>query len=142
MEKQLKTEIRAILSARTSTDADGWTVAVEGHLPLTMYGVADSSAIYGITSKSQTFSIAADAKNALQKLSKVFMRYGTMTVLQNDLEALACLRRKTFAKTVLVTAKNMGEGKILLTAHTGRSIMAKFTCKRTLKTLAKDLNKA
>ncbi len=142
MEKQLKTEIRAILSARTATDADGWTVAVEGRLPLTMYGVADSSAVYGITSKGLSLSIAADSKIALQKLSKVFQCYGAMTVLQNDPEALACLRRKVFSKTVLVTAKNMGEGKILLTAHTGRSIMAKFTCKRTLKTLAKELNKA
>ncbi len=141
MDKQLKTEIRAILSARTATDADGWVVAVDGHLPLTIYGVGDSSAFYGIVSQNLHASVASDAKSALQKLSKAFQRFGTMAVLEHDPDALACVRRKCGTKTVLLTAKNLGEGSVLLTAYTGRSLLAKCTCRRALKLMKKALCK-
>jgi hypothetical protein len=140
MDKQLKTELRKLLTGRTIRDEDGWLIAVPEGTYMIYHGVADSTGYRKIKLREERVKVASDNEEAFHKVFKALQDVGILANLQAKPNSLCALCRFFLTKAVVLCVDPQGEGMVLIQAYTGRSLLAGICCRRAISKLVKIMN--
>ena len=140
MDKQLKTEIRKLLTGRTIRDEEGWLIAVPEGNYMIYHGVADSTGFRKIKQRQVHLQVAASSEAAFQPVLEALRDMGTLVNMQTKPEALCALCRFFLTKAVLLCVSPEENGRVLVQAYTGRSLMAGIISRLAVSKLKKKLN--
>ena len=140
MDKQLKTELRKLLTGRMIRDEEGWLVAVPDGTYFIYHGVTDRTGYRRIKIKEERVKVASDNKEAFQKVLDALRDVGMLVHLQSKPDALCALCRFFLTKAVILCVVPEGEGVVLVQAYTGRSLMAGLCCSIAISNLIKKMN--
>ena len=139
MDKQLKTELRKLLTGRTIRDEEGWLVAIPEGSFLIYHGVTDRTGYRKIKLKEERLKVASDNEEAFHKVLKALQDMGLLVNMKTKPDALCALCRFFLTKAVVLCVMPEGDGMVLIQAYTGRSITADLCCKLAIKKLMKNL---
>ena len=137
MDKQLKTELRKLLTGRTIRDEDGWLIAIPEGNYLIYHGVTDRTGYRKIKFKEKRIQIDADSEEVFRKVLKAMQDLGILVNMKTKPNALCALCRFFLTKTVILCVVPEGEGVFLVQAFTGRSFTASLCCKLAISKLIK-----
>ena len=140
MDKQLKTELRKLLTGRMIRDEEGWLVAVPDGTYFIYHGVTDRTGYRRIKIKEERVKVASDNKEAFQKVLDALRDVGMLVNLQSKPDALCALCRFFLTKAVILCVVPEGEGVVLVQAYTGRSLTAGLCCSMVISNLIKKMN--
>lgn len=141
MDKQLKTEIRKLLTGRTIRDEEGWLIAVPEGNYMIYHGVADSTGFRKIKQRQAHLQVAASSEAAFQPVLEALRDMGILVNMQTKPEALCALCRFFLTKAVLLCVSPEENGRVLVQAYTGRSLMAGISSRLAVRKLKKKLNR-
>lgn len=139
MEKQLKTELRKILTGRTIRDEEGWLIAVPEGSYLLYHGVTDRTGYRKIKLKEIRMQVASDNEEAFHTVLKALQEIGVLVDLKAKPNALCALCRMLLMKSVLLCVVPEGDGLVLIQAYTGRSLTAGLCCSLAISKLTKKM---
>lgn len=141
MDKQLKTELRKLLTGRTIRDEEGWLIAVPEGNYLIYHGVADSTGFRKIKLREERVQVDADNEQAFHLVFGALQDMGILVNMETKPDALCALCRLYLTKAVIICVELEREGVLLVQVYTGRSILAGICCRRVIKNFIKNLNK-
>ena len=137
MDKQLKTELRKLLTGRTVRDEEGWLVAVPEGSYLIYHGVTDKTGYRKIKVRERRVQIASDNEAAFHLVLEALQEIGILVNMETRPDALCALHRAFLTKAVVLCVTPEGNGSVLVQAYTGRSFTAGFCCGSAISKLIK-----
>ena len=140
MEKQLKTEIRKLLTGRTVRDEDGWLIAVPDGSRFIYHGVTDRTGYRTIKMKEEYIQVADSNEKAFPLVLNALQEIGLLVDMKAKPTALCALCRVLLTKRVLLCVIPEDNGLVLAQAYTGRSFTARLCCRIALSRLMKKIN--
>ena len=140
MDKQLKTELKKLLTGRTVRDEEGWLVAAPEGRHLIYYGVTDRTGYRKIRVVEKRIQIAGSGEEAFHAVLKALQDIGVLVNMQTRPNALCALCRMLLTKTVILCVTPEGNGIVLVQAYTGRSFTAGLCCRMAIAKLMKKIN--
>lgn len=140
MEKQLKNELRKLLTGRTVRDEEGWLVAVPDGQYLIYHGVADRTGYRKIKLREERIQVADNNEKAFELVFKALQDVGVLVNMNTKPNALCALCRMFLTKAVILCAVPEGNGLVLLQAYTGRALTAGICCRLAIKKFTQKLN--
>ena len=143
MEKQLRKEIRKILSGRTIRDEEGWLIAVpEGYQSL-YQGVTDSTGYRKIKVKGKRrIRVAENNADAFFAVLNTLQEVGELVNLQEKPDALCALCRVLLTRRVLLCVEPEEGGSVLVQAYVGRSITSWICCRKVISKFVSKLEES
>ena len=140
MEKQLKTELRKLLTGRTMRNEEGWLVAVPEGSYMVYHGVIDRTGYRKIKHREARFKAAPSNEEAFHAVLKALQQVGILVHMESKPTALCALCRFFLTKAVILCVAPEEEGVVLLQAYTGRSVTAGLCCRMAMAKFAKKIN--
>ena len=140
MERQLKSELRKLLTGRTIRDEEGWLVAVPDGQYTIYHGVIDRTGYRKIKLREERIQVAPSNEEAFHKVLKALRDVGILVNMQTKPNALCALCRFFLTKAVVLCVVPEGDGLVLVQAYTGRSFTAGISCRLAISKLVKNLN--
>ena len=140
MEKQLKTELRKLLTGRTIRDEEGWLIAVPDGNYMIYHGVADSTGFHKIRCKEERIQVAYDNEEAFHLVLKALQDMGVLVNMKTKPEALCALCRQFLTKAVILCVAPEENGVVLVQAYTGRSLLSGICCRLSIAQFVKKIN--
>ena len=140
MDKQLKTELRKLLTGRTIRDEEGWLIAVPEGNYLIYHGVTDKTGLRKIKLREERVQIGSDNEQAFYRVFDALKDMGLLVNMQTKPDALCALCRFFLTKSVILCVIPEGEGIVLVQAYTGRSITAGISCRLAISKFIKKMN--
>lgn len=140
MDKQLKTELRKLLTGRTIRDEEGWLIAIPEGQYLIYHGVSDRTGYRKIKCREERLQAAPNNEEAFHKVLAALQEVGTLVNMKAKPNALCALCRFFLTKAVILCVVPEGEGIVLIQAYTGRSFLAGICCTAAIKKLIKNMN--
>ena len=89
MDKQLKTELRKLLTGRTIRDEEGWLIAVPDGQYLIYHGVTDKTGYRRIKIREERIQVAATNEEAFHLVLKALQDVGVLVDMKTMPEALS-----------------------------------------------------
>ena len=142
MDKQLKTELRKLLTGRTIRDEEGWLIAVPEGSYFIYHGIADRTGYRKIICREKRLQVASDNEQAFHTVLKALSDTGLLVNMQTKPDALCALCRFFLTKAVILSVAPEGDGMVLVQAYTGRSLTAGICCRWAITKLIKKMNLA
>lgn len=142
MDKQLKTELRKLLTGRTIRDEEGWLIAVPEGSYFIYHGIADRTGYRKIICREKRLQVASDNEQAFHTVLKALSDIGLLVNMQTKPDALCALSRFFLTKAVILSVAPEGDGMVLVQAYTGRSLTAGICCRWAIAKLIKKMNLA
>jgi hypothetical protein len=139
MEKQLKIELRKLLTGRTMRDEEGWLVAVPDGQYLIYHGITDLTGFRKIKQLQQQMQVAATNEEAFHKLLKALQEVGMLVNMQTKPDALCALCHVFLTRSVVLCAEPKTDGVVQLQVYTGRSLLSGLWCRLAVMKLMKKL---
>ena len=139
MDKQLKTELRKLLTGRTIRDEEGWLIAVPEGSYFIYHGVTDRTGYRKIKLREERVQVAADNEQAFYKVLHALKDMGLLANMRTKPNALCALCRFFLTKRVILCVVPEGNGLVLVQAYTGRSFTAGICCTLAIKRLIKKM---
>lgn len=139
MDKELKNELRKLLTGRTVRDEEGCLVAVPDGGVLIYHGVADTTGHRKIYTKEEVVQVAADPETAFYRVLDALQKVGVLVNMRSQPQALCALRRYFLTKAVILCVLPEQDGRVRVQAHTGRSLFAAACCSRAVEQFKKNL---
>jgi hypothetical protein len=140
MDKQLKTELRKLLTGRTIRDEEGWLIAVPEGSYFVYHGVTDRTGYRKIKCREERVQLDGDGETVFHTVLKALSDVGLLVDMKTKPDALCALCRFFLTKTVVLCIVPQGEGIVLIQAYTGRSFTAGLCCRMAISKLIKILN--
>ena len=140
MDKQLRVELRKLLTGRTIRDEEGWLVAVPDGSYFVYHGVADRTGYRKIKLREQRVQVAADNEQAFHMVLMALTEVGLLVNMKTKPEALCALCRFFLTKAVVLCVIPEGNGVVLVQAYTGRSFTAGICCRLAISKFIKEMN--
>lgn len=140
MDKQLKTELKKLLTGRTIRDEEGWLVAVPDGSYFVYHGITDRTGYRKIKMAEERVQVAKDNEQAFHKVLDALRNMGLLVNMQTKPDALCALCRFFLTKTVVLCVEPEEDGLVLVQAYTGRSITAPLCCKLAIAKFVKKLD--
>ena len=140
MEKQLKNELKKLLTGRTIRDEEGWLVAVPDGNYLIYHGITDRTGYGKITLVEERIKVADSTEKAFQPVMDALQDMGVLVDMKTLPDALCALCRVFFIKNVVLCANPEENGMIKMQAYTGRTITAALYCKFAISKFQKKLD--
>ena len=140
MDKQLKTELRKLLTGRTIRDEEGWLIAVPEGSYFVYHGVTDRTGYRKIKLREERVQVAPDNEQAFHMVLRALRDVGLLVNMKTKPDALCALCRFFLTKTVVLCVIPEGDGVVLIQAYTGRSFTAGICCRLAISKLIKILN--
>lgn len=140
MDKQLKIELRKLLTGRTIRDEEGWLIAVPEGSYFVYHGVTDRTGYRKIKCREERVQVAPDNEQAFHEVLKALSNVGLLVNMRTKPNALCALCRFFLTKTVVLCVVPEGDGVVLVQAYTGRSFTAGICCRLAISKLIKILN--
>ena len=140
MDKQLKTELRKLLTGRTIRDEEGWLIAVPEGSYFVYHGVTDRTGYRKIKCREERVQLDGDGETVFHTVLKALGNVGLLVDMKTKPDALCALCRFFLTKTVVLCVVPQGEGIVLIQAYTGRSFTAGLCCRMAISKLIKILN--
>ena len=139
MDKQLKTELRKLLTGRTIRDEEGWLIAVPEGSYLIYHGVTDRTGYRKIICTEKHLQLDGDGETAFYQVMHALQQMGRLVNMQTKPDALCALCRFFLTKTVILCVVPEENGLVLVQAYTGRSLTAGICCKWAIAKLIKKM---
>ena len=139
MDKQLKNELRKILTGRTIRDEEGWLVAVPEGGYLIYHGVTDFTGFRKIKHVEQQVQVASENEEAFHKVLRALQEVGLLVNMETKPDALCALCRVFLTRSVVLCVEPKTDGAVLLQAYTGRSLFSALWCRLAMMKLMKKL---
>lgn len=140
MEKQLKVELRKLLTGRTIRDEEGWLIAVPEGSYFIYHGVTDKTGYRKIKCKEERIQVADDNEKAFHTVFKALQEVGLLVNMKTKPNALCALCRFFLTKAVVLCVVPEGDGLVLVQAYTGRSFTAGICCRLAIAKLIKKMD--
>ena len=140
MDKQLKNELRKLLTGRTIRDEEGWLIAVPDGSYLIYHGVADRTGHRKIKLREERVQAGTDNEQAFHRVFDALRDIGLLVNMRTKPDALCALCRFFLTKAVILCVVPEGNGLVLIQAYTGRSITAGICCRLAISKLIKKMN--
>ena len=140
MDKQLKTELKKLLTGRTIRDEEGWLVAIPEGSYLIYHGVTDRTGYRVIRCKEERVQVASDNEQAFYVVLNALREMGLLVNMKTKPDALCALCRFFLTKSVVLCVTPEGAGTVLVQAYTGRSLTAGICCKWAIANLIKKMD--
>lgn len=140
MDKQLKTELRKLLTGRTIRDEEGWLIAVPEGSYLIFHGITDRTGYRKIMLREERIQVANDNEQAFHTVLKALQNVGLLVNMKTRPNALCALCRFFLTKSVVLCITPEGTGTVLIQAYTGRSFTAGICCRLAISKLIKEMN--
>ena len=80
MDKQLKTELRKLLSGRTIRDEDGWLIAVPEGSYFIYHGVTDRTGYRKMKLREERVQVAPDNEQAFHTVLRALSEVGLLVI--------------------------------------------------------------
>lgn len=128
MEKQLKNEIRKLLTGRTIRDEDGWLIAVPDGNRFIYHGITDRMGYRRIRVKEEHIQVANSSEEAFQPVLNALGEIGLPVDMKMKPTALCALCRVFLTRRVLLCVLPEDDGMVLVQAYTGRAITSRLCC--------------
>jgi hypothetical protein len=142
MDKQLKTELRKLLTGRTIRDEEGWLIAVPEGNYFIYHGIADRTGYRKIKCREKRVQAAGDNEQAFHTVLKALADICLLVNMKTKPDALCALCRFFLTKAVVLCVVPQGEGLVLVQAYTGRSLTAGICCRLAIAKLIKKMDLA
>lgn len=142
MDKQLKAELKKLLTGRTIRDEEGWLIAVPEGSYFIYHGVTDRTGYRKIKCVEERVQVDADNEKAFHTVFNALQDIGPLVNLKAKPDALCALCRFFLTKTVILCVVPEEEGTVLVQAYTGRSFTAGICCRMAIAKLVKKMNPA
>ena len=139
MDKQLKAELRKLLTGRTIRDEEGWLTAVPEGSFFVYHGIVDKSGYRKIKCKEEQVQAAPDNETAFHTVLKALQEIGILVNMQTKPDALCALCRLFLTKAVILCVLPEGDGVVRIQAYTGRSFTAGLCCRLAIAKLMKKV---
>ena len=139
MEKQLKSELRKLLTGRTIRDEEGWLIAIPEGSYFVYHGVADRTGYRRIKLRERRVQVASDNEEAFHMVMKALQDLGVLVDMKTKPNALCALCRFFLTKAVVLCVVPEGDGLVLVQAYTGRSFTAGICCRLAMAKFVKKL---
>lgn len=140
MDKQLKAELKKLLTGRTIRDEEGWLIAVPEGSYLIYHGVTDRTGYHKIKCREERVQVADDNEQAFHAVLMALGDIGLLVNMQTKPDSLCALCRFFLTKTVVLCVIPEGNGMVLVQAYTGRSFLAGICCRLAIAKLIKKMN--
>lgn len=140
MDKQLKKELRKLLTGRTIRDEEGWLIAIPDGSYFIYHGVTDRTGYRRIKCREERVQVASDNEQAFHKVLKGLRDVGLLVNMQTKPNALCALCRFFLTKAVVLCVVPEGSGLVLVQAYTGRSFTAGICCRLAIAKLIKKMD--
>ena len=140
MDKQLKNELRKLLTGRTIRDEEGWLIAVPDGSYLIYHGVSDRTGHRKIKLREERVQAGTDNEQAFHRVFGALRDIGLLVNMRTKPDALCALCRFFLTKAVILCVVPEGNGLVLIQAYTGRSITAGICCRLAISKLIKKMN--
>lgn len=140
MEKQLKTELRKLLTGRTIRDEEGWLIAIPEGNYMIYHGVSDNTGYRKIKLREERIQVAATNEEAFHRVLKALRDTGVLVNMKTKPNALCALCRVFLTKAVILCIVPEGDGLVLAQAYTGRSFTAGICCRLAISKFVKKIN--
>ena len=140
MDKQLKTELRKLLTGRTIRDEEGWLIAIPEGSYFIYHGVTDRTGYRKIKLKEERVQVASDNEQAFHTVLKALMDVGVLVNMKTKPNALCALCRFFLTKAVVLCVVPEGDGLVLVQAYTGRSVTAGICCRMAIAKFIKKMD--
>ena len=140
MDKQLKTELRKLLTGRTIRDEEGWLIAIPEGSYFIYHGVTDRTGYRKIKLKEERVQVASDNEQAFHTVLKALMDVGLLVNMKTKPNALCALCRFFLTKAVVLCVVPEGDGLVLVQAYTGRSVTAGMCCRMAIAKFIKKMD--
>ena len=139
MEKQLKTELRKLLTGRTVRDEEGWLIAIPEGNYMIYHGVSDNTGYRKIKLREERIQVAATNEEAFHRVLKALQDTGVLVNMKTKPNALCALCRVFLTKAVILCIVPEGDGLVLAQAYTGRSFTAGICCRLAISKFVKKI---
>lgn len=139
MEKELKNELRKLLTGRTVRDEEGVLMAVPEGSRLIYQGVSDTTGHRKILERSAVMEVARDTDAAFYQVLEALQRVGILVNMRSQPKALCALKRYFLTKAVILCVLPEQDGQIRIRAYTGRSLLAPACCSHAIAKLRKNI---
>lgn len=139
MEKQLKTEIRRLLTGRTIRDEEGWLIAVPEGNHFIYHGITDRTGYRKIKVKEKYIEITKRNESAFYLVLEALQNVGILVNLKGKPDALCALCRVFLTRRVLLCVEPEQDGKVLLQAYIGRSFTSPLCCRRLISRFERSI---
>ena len=140
MEKQLKTELRKLLTGRTVRDEEGWLIAIPEGNYMIYHGVSDNTGYRKIKLREERIQVAETNEEAFHRVLKALQDTGVLVNMKTKPNALCALCRVFLTKAVILCIVPEGDGLVLAQAYTGRSFTAGICCRLAISKFVKKIN--
>ena len=140
MDKQLKTELRKLLTGRTIRDEEGWLIAVPEGSYFIYHGVTDRTGYRKIKCREERVQLDEDGETAFYKVMHALQEMGLLVNMQTKPDALCALCRFFLTKAVVLCVVPQQDGSLVAEAYTGRSFTAGICCRLAIAKLIKKMN--
>ena len=140
MDKQLKTELRKLLTGRTIRDEEGWLIAVPEGSYFVYHGITDRTGYRKIKCREERVQVAADNEQAFYLVLNALRDIGLLVNMKTKPDELCALCRFFLTKTVVLCVAPEEDGIVLVQAYTGRSFTAGLCCRMAISKLIKTLH--
>ena len=140
MDKQLKTELRKLLTGRTIRDEEGWLIAVPEGSYFIYHGITDRTGYRKIKCVEERVQVAGENEQAFYTVLKALGDMGLLVNMKAKPDALCALCRFFLTKAVVLCVAPEGDGQVLVQAYTGRSLTAGICCRLAITKFIKKMN--
>ena len=140
MEKQLRNELRKLLTGRTIRDEEGWLIAIPDGSYLIYHGITDRTGYGKIKLREDIIKVADSTEKAFQPVMDALQSMGVLVNMKTIPDALCALCRIFLTKTVVLCVVPDEDGKVLVQAYTGRTLTAGIYCRLAISKFQKKLN--
>lgn len=142
MDKELQKELKKFLTGRVVVDEEGLLIALPEDIRFSFHGVPDgweSARFRKLVSREQRIRIAEDGESAFYVAIEALQMLGRLIHLESEPRALGCMRHYVLGKSVVLCVYPEGEGAVVVSAYTGKSLLAGASCRRALRDFARAL---
>lgn len=142
MEKELKTELRKLLTGRTIRDDEGWLIAIPEGSYLIYHGVADNTGFRKIKVIEEQLQVAPDNEEAFYMVLNALQDVGILVNMKTKPDALCALCRMFLTKAVILCVDPGENGLVTVQAYTGRSLSAGLCCRVAISRFMKKIKES
>ena len=139
MDKQLKTEIKKLLTGRTIRDDEGWLIAVPEGSRFIYHGITDKTGYRKIKCKEMEVEVDEDPEQAFYTVMNALQEIGLLVNMQHKPDALCALCRVFLTRRVLLCVEPAEDGKVLVQAYVGRSFTSWLCCRIAFSKFVKKI---
>lgn len=137
-DKELKKEIRSLLTGRTYRNDDGLLVALPEDARFVYRGVSDNMG-RKTYSRSAELVASEDPEEAFHAVLNALQQMGILVDMRSQPDALCALKRYFLTKAVLICVTPERGDKVYVEVYTGKSFFAPLCCVLAIKRLKRLL---